>query len=389
MSEWPFRYGHSSRVSPVPIVLAPPLAEVWNEWVPHPVWQLPLISGGIVAYRQGATLQARREADGKKLWKAKITDTDPACIRESELVAWLEPSSASFLRLDTGEKSATLPATTMARCLISRGLLVGSVVQHVSAYDLHGRRHAWTWQVDPPQFGAEGDQNFLGMTPCADDERLYFGLRDGTVRALALKDGREAWRQDAFPERKRGLPEIKGVAFFAEGTVFIRSEHHVGAFDGRTGRRRWAREFETLLRDGCVYGDRYYALGSGGAYSVLDLRDGGDVFRADLRKQVPEKMWERNDTFHPLLVSETHLFCGLGVGYVLAFERDTARLAWHYRPKPRASFHPDSYFQIVGGRLYTGDLSFLRVFEPETEKAGRGSARTSTRAKPATRKKTR
>jgi outer membrane protein assembly factor BamB len=382
MPELPFRHGHASRVPQAPIVLAPPLTEVWSEWFPHPVRQLPLVAGGVVAYRQRATLHARREADGRKLWTAKATDTDPACIRDGELVAWLEPSRASFLRLETGENSATLPVSTLARCLVSRDLLVGSMVQHVAAYDLDARRQAWTWEVDPPQFGTAEDANFLDMTSCADDERLYFGLRDGTVRALALKDGREAWRQDAFPERKRGLPEVKGVAFFAEGAVFVRSEYHVGAFDGRTGRRRWAREFETLLRDGCVYGDRYYALGSGGAYSVLDLRDGRDVFRSDLRKQVPEKMWERNDTFHPLLVSETHLFCGLGVGYFLAFERDTARLVWNYRPKPHASFHPDSYFQAVGNRLYTGDLSFLRVFEPETPAAGRGSARTA-RSRPA------
>jgi outer membrane protein assembly factor BamB len=387
MSDLLFRNGHASRVPQAPVVLAPPLAEVWSEWFPHPVGQLPLVSGGVVAYRRRTTVHARRESDGKKLWTAKAVDTDPACVWNGDLVAWLEPSTASFLRLETGERSGTLTASTMAGCLVSDGLVVGSMVSNIRAYDLGKRRQAWTWLVEPPRFGPGQDANFLEMRPCADAERLYFGLRDGTVRALTLKNGREAWCTDAFPGYKHGVAGVKGLACFADGMVFFRTNAHVGAFDGRTGRRRWAREFDTALYDGCVYGDRYYTIGSGGAYRVLDLRDGSDLFEANLKQQVPEKLWERNDTFHPILVSETHLFCGLGLGYFLAFERDTARLAWRYRPKPHASFHPDSYFQVVGGRLYTGDLSFLRVFEPRTETAPRSGIRSSARSKPAARKR--
>jgi outer membrane protein assembly factor BamB len=202
------------------------------------------------------------------------------------------------------------------------------------------------------------------MTACADDERLYFGMRDGTVRALSLKDGKEVWRSGAFPKYRHYLVEAKGVAYCRGGLVFVRTEVYVAAFDCRTGRQRWVRQLEPMLTAGCVYGDRYYALQSRGAYWILDLKTGRDIFHANLRDDVPEKFWDRNDTFNPMVVSETHLFCGLGLGYFLAFERDTGRLVWHYYPKPHASFHPDSMFQIVNGRLYTGDLSFLRAFGP-------------------------
>lgn len=62
------------------------------------------------------------------------------------------------------------------------------------------------------------------------------------------------------------------------------------------------------------------------------------------------------------------MFWGLGVGSFLAFERDTGRLAWKYRPERQASFHDAAYFQVVNGRLHTGDMGILRIFEPAPEK---------------------
>ena len=56
--------------------------------------------------------------------------------------------------------------------------------------------------------------------------------------------------------------------------------------------------------------------------------------------------------------------CGAeaGVGYLLAFERKTGKLVWH-RATPALSFHQENYFQIVNGRLYTGDYGTMRIYE--------------------------
>jgi outer membrane protein assembly factor BamB len=57
-----------------------------------------------------------------------------------------------------------------------------------------------------------------------------------------------------------------------------------------------------------------------------------------------------------MVVSETNTYIGTLDGYIIAFERDTGRYAWHHRP--RSGTGMGSYLMTVNGRLYYTDMTF-------------------------------
>jgi outer membrane protein assembly factor BamB len=161
---------------------------------------------------------------------------------------------------------------------------------------------SWSSRLDSPPLAP----------PIVDARHVYVALRDGTIRALSLGDGRDAWTID--------VPLTTPLAA-GDGVLAGATERELIAIDGATGRARWRIPMTDVtvapaLRAGWVVagagpdllafraadgslvwrislgaalqasatieGDRVYAPLADGTLAALAIRDGAIVWRTKL-----------------------------------------------------------------------------------------------------------
>jgi len=348
------------------VSLAPPLREVLAVDEGFIVASLPIAGAEWLAVgRRGVGLEL---LDSRRLHRARVVRRFCAAALEGgTVIGWSEgkpkDSVVTGVRVFEGRPAAATIA--------AGGFVIGSDVVEVRAWNTDNGKQAWEWIPEPRQTES-GSGNSIRTDLCSDGELVYFGLRDGTIRALSVDDGKEVWRTvlvrnpDPVAGEDRAFQlwaaEPTGSGSVRDGVVYFHASDRAVALEATSGRHIW--EAKAYCTDAQLHLDSYHCLGVGGEYEILDARTGRRQFKKDLKSVTPAGFHNGGmPTYRPMVVSDTHLFCGYGIGYLLAFERTTGRLVWHTRAKPPLSFHQENYFQIVNGRLYTGDYGTMRIYE--------------------------
>jgi outer membrane protein assembly factor BamB len=168
------------------------------------------------------------------------------------------------------------------------------------------------------------------LVPLAiDDERVYLSLRGGTLRALALGNGREVWTID--------LP-LSTALSASDGAVFGATARELVAIDGPTGRIRWRVPLPELSvapvsRAGWVI------VGSGADLLAFRAADGSILWRVPLGAPLQAAVTIEGD----------RVYASLDDGSVVAVEITSGALAW------RANLPaPGGAVTAIGDRLYLG-----------------------------------
>lgn len=353
----------ASRVASAPCHVAPPLREVWRESSKGMVWHRPLIQDGLVVRHasHGVTV-GLDEWTWAQRWSRR---KGAAFLHEGLLYFWKSARRLELVGAD-GRKQSTRTVPCGIDVAQVRDILVGwdfDKGRYAFGADLRDVERIWRYR--PPLDDSHSIQGIF----CADERGVYLGLSDGSVVGLSLRDGEEMWRQPAAGFQEAGKPKRTPMGFLTahDGRVIVRYPSNVAAVSTRDGRVVWQQGDVWGTADGYLYDGRYYVTAVSGEYCVLDPRTGKVLLRADLRATLPRDVKPPLWDFAPLLVSETHVFTGTGQGWLLAFERDTGRYAWHFRPKGGGPISTRSCFSSVNGRLYYSDLSYAEYcLEEET-----------------------
>jgi outer membrane protein assembly factor BamB len=229
--------------------------------------------------------------------------------------------------------------------------------QLIRVAGLTERRDLWTYQPKGPHPTIQG-------IFCADERGVYFGLYDTSVIALSLDDGHVLWRQveaAELPEPLKGrrAGSTDGVAIVYGEIVIFRFGMNIAGLSTADGQVVWSTPLQGVS-DVYLYDGRYYVTTRAGKYHILDPGTGALLLSADLTKTLPADIRRRRPSvFAPMLVSETHTFVGTREGWLLAFERDTGRYVWSFRPNKggEISYRSPGYFASANGRFYYADLS--------------------------------
>jgi outer membrane protein assembly factor BamB len=376
----------ASRAGMAPRYLAPPLTLVRRTEATGIIWHRPFVDDGIeIRQAQGKAI-ATDEA-GTLLWTDRKKG-EPALVCDQGVLIW-RAGTAELLDPLSGRANARLPGRACIETLAIGDVLVGMSYAKGSnlmlASSLQSRMGLWTYRPD-----TKGPQNISGIF-CADERGVYLGLSDGALVGLSLSEGKEMWRQESAGMQESGKPRVavKGFLTAYGNSVIVRYATNVAAVSTRDGRVLWMRDIWGTL-DGYLYGDRYYVTTDRGGYHVLDPKTGKVLLSADLLATLPKAVRSSPImNFAPMLVSETHVFVGTREGYLLAFERETGRYAWHFLPKNAGVINYNgSYFSSVNGRFYYADMSFAEYcLEEETPtdtvlKERRARAEAEGRSKP-------
>lgn len=343
--------------------LEPPLREVFASSRRSRVIDLPVVAAGMMAFQEDAWLRVLDERSVRPILKAR--GFSAGTFENGSLLGWGTVPARRALPMRALEGRYARPRAR------SRDRLIGADVDVVHCWNTGTGLRAWSWVPDVTTVES-GSGNTIRTDLCADDERVYFGMRDGTIRALSIRDGKEVWRTtlvknpDPFTDTDREFhllaSEPSGSGSVRDGVAYFQASNRAVALDAITGKHIW--EARAYCTGGQLHLDSYHCLGVGGEYEILDARTGRRKFKKDLTSVTPARFHNGGmPTYKPMVVSDTHMFCGYGIGYLLAFERTTGKLVWHHRATPALSFHQDNYFQIVNGRLYTGDYGTMRIYE--------------------------
>jgi outer membrane protein assembly factor BamB len=168
------------------------------------------------------------------------------------------------------------------------------------------------WQLRSPQ----------GVFPPAAAAGIaYVGGRDGSLRALALADGKVLWRHDYGGWLY--TPAIVGERLIVGGR-----ERVLRSFDTRSGKLRWQKQLtqELVYRPVAVAGERVVVTLFDGTILMVDASDGHTLWQ----------MQERTPNFPPA-VSAGALYFGSFDGKLHARAVADGRILWQQR---------------VGGRLH-------------------------------------
>lgn len=337
--------------------LVPPLRLAWALPGEAMVYHLPLVEGGLVmAFDQRKDRTVAIEEDTwATAWEANHY---LGLIVDGVGLSWRQ--SGHLVDLRTGASLAPFPAAVgtehaaIGSTVVALGFDGTDVMRAAS---LRERRDLW-------QYRPEGPHPTIQGIFCADERGVYFGLYDTSVMALALEDGRVLWRQTeaadlpaALKGRRAGATD--GFAIVHGEVVIFRFATNIAGLSVADGHVVWSTPTRGVT-DCYLYDGRYYVTTGSGGYQILDPRTGEVLFSADLTKTLPGEIRKRRPSvFAPLLISETHAFVGTREGWLLAFERDTGRYAWHFRPEKGGgiSHRSPGYFASANGRFYYADLS--------------------------------
>ncbi|ACB75472.1 PQQ-binding-like beta-propeller repeat protein [Opitutus terrae] len=173
----------------------------WRFETGGPVRSTPAVSRGIAVFGSNdGFLYAVDAKTGGQVWKIKLggpVSSSPA-IAEDRVIVMGADGVLRALRLENGD----------ALWVLATG----------SLKPVGGDPRIYDWWVSSPTVAGD---------------RIYVGCGDGTVRCVALADGREHW-SFMTGHRVRSTPSV------ADGAVFVGSfDGHVYALDAQTGAERW------------------------------------------------------------------------------------------------------------------------------------------------------
>jgi outer membrane protein assembly factor BamB len=201
----------------------------------------------------------------------------------------------------------------------------------------------------------------------ADEQRLINGVRNGSIRCLAVDSGERLWEASVadlsyyIRNLEKTFPgHVDGPFHILDGSAIFNVPEHVVCVSMDTGERRWAWRAEgaPYIREGFLYGAWYYVLLEAGGLRVLSPATGRLEQSFDLSARLAQHIPSARVT-SPLLVSETHIWTGSWQGYVVAFDRRTGDVDWYYRPDDALSTEfTGSAFVVANGRLYYGDNTY-------------------------------
>lgn len=193
--------------------------------------------------------------------------------------------------------------------------------------------------------------------------RVVYGEQDGAVTCVALEGGSEVWRHSVSDLPWFSNVETKG---FPTGTIAIYNDvaivqvrgRWVVGLDLRTGKRRWIHQSKGFV-DAHQIDGQYFVIGS--PYVVLDPLNGVVLDKAELERpaEIPGKQGGING---PAAVSDTHVYCATHFGEIIAWERQTGKLAGVIKGQGACgSANVARHMLIKNGRLYYADAS-LSIF---------------------------
>lgn len=344
-----FKGGLASRSAQTPCHLAPPLREFRAFSYGHIVWNLPLVDQGLLFLSLRKRLRALDEKTLREVW-ALDRNSSPAALIDGQLVTWVD-EYAHILDSKTARRRTKRKWPVAIECAIVGDLFFGQSFEEgqlLYAASLVSGKVQWSFRPGPKD-------GRIACVFCATEEGVFFGFENGTISALGLKTGRELWRR-TLPKVQGLTNQVQRMAIAYGDTVVFMTGCSIVAVSAENGRSVWKRSIADAIVDGCLYGDRYYALTATGQFFAISAKSGRVLFETSLKKHLPPK-FKMIDSFFPMLVSETHTFIGCNYGYVLCFERDTGKYVWSHRPKGWGSFHSQTYFMSANGRFYYADMS--------------------------------
>lgn len=322
------------------------------------IYDLPLVEAGLViAFDQS---KGRTVALDEACWSIRWEcDHYLALITSGLGLSWHR--GGHVVDLATGKDISVLPMRAGYEQVETNDLIVsmgsGDEGQAVLVGSLAERRDIWKYEPNGPHPTLQG-------IFCADEKAVYFGLYDTSVMALSLEDGHVLWRQAeaaalpvALKGRRAGAAD--GFAILHGEIVIFRFGMNVAGLSVSDGRVEWSTPIQGIS-DCYLYDGRYYVTTSTGKYHILDPATGAVLVSADLTTTLPADIRRsRPSVFAPMLISETHAFVGTREGWLLAFERESGRYVWHFRPKKggEISHRSPGYFASANGRFYYADLS--------------------------------
>lgn len=197
----------------------------------------------------------------------------------------------------------------------------------------------------------------------ATEREVVYGLDSGDVVCVSSANGEETWRHSVSD-----LPWFSTVdtKCYPTGTLTVYKDRVIvqarGRFvvglDLKTGKRVWTYKSRGFV-DCALLDGRCYVVGF--PYAVLEPTNGQPHLEAELErpKEIPGAQGGING---PAAVSETHVYCATHFGPIIAWERETGRLAGLIKGKGACgSATIAKYLLIKNGRLYYADAS-LSVF---------------------------
>lgn len=210
--------------------------ERWSVHTGGSFFAAPAVADGVLVVAADELIAGVEAASGRVLWEVPLDETrvvrSPLILAEHIVVA----SGAGVLVHDrvTGVRMYRFPQSGNVG-ITSDGARVYSVSANFAvAVDPQtrlpwwdGLRGAWTqlWIWGFASLPPSPESDWIGPTrgapfravhpPALDAERLYIADEPGTVRALRLADGTEAWRVDAG--RQAGAPTLTGSGLLLAG----------------------------------------------------------------------------------------------------------------------------------------------------------------------------
>jgi len=344
------------RVPQGPIELAPPLSFVWTR-PQRTAMTVPLIDRGLLFLDNEARgTSAFDEGGGQLRWSSE-KPCGPGLVHQSLLLTARAGGLMQFLDVDTGKLAASLPtdirggswAVSVGDCVVS------GATGREWCYDVVGRRTVWRhpWKTRIGQAGGFG----------VSERCIVNGVMGGAIRGVSLETGELLWETSvadlAYYVLNLGTTEpgqAQGPFRIFGSTTLFNVEHYVVCLSLESGERRWKwGDTSDAVREGFLYGDRYYVLTKLGRLCVLNAATGAQEESFDLGDEAARAV-DRARVTSPLLVSETHVWTGSWQGYVFAFDRRTGQLSWHYLPEGGMTTEiAGNTFVAANSRLYYAD----------------------------------
>lgn len=202
------------RVSCEPCYLTVPLSERLVLQYRVKESDLPLVAAGILYLRDPASacVTALSEDALRKVWDYR--QGLPGSVRavgNGFVVAWVDTDHLDLVHPRSGVAIGEVRCPGGSHVALIGKRLVGQTWQDGSvlhSVDLDRRAVDWEWR---PSSDVRISSVF-----CADADAVYFGLSDGLVVALGLRDGRELWRSSVADVKWDEPPrngEPQGVAW--------------------------------------------------------------------------------------------------------------------------------------------------------------------------------
>lgn len=350
------------------IDLTAPLEEVWSYQQRH-VYLLPVVADGLVFYGDSQRhTTAISEEDQEHLWQSAYK-MSPIEWWGGSLIAYKHGGSIQVVEPRSGRVTREIkaPGGCIASSSGERWVAGAGFEEQVTIWCLDPREGSLLWSKT-----LEKGAHVTALVVAGDT--VVYAITSGEVRAFDAPTGERRWTSTVAdlgwrrysgqvePGNVRGRPSV-----FGDHVILNVFDHYVVSLALQDGSRAWTWGGPPFaMSHGQRLGGRYYVLGAGAEYRILDARSGTELFATNLQRQLPRK--EAHRLVRPMLVTGTHILVGGGSGNVTAFARDTGAFAWTYRTKDQGTTEEgDAEFVVGRDRIYFGNSNMrIRCFGPRS-----------------------